>query len=278
MDYKLPKFKTVFEVSDTTEVVFPAGGAPYVQEYAYNEDKLIVMGKGLDQIRSERFNRAYIKGMSTDHKIGRPKGSSIDVGIRYRVYVNVWAAERALEIEGDFVEFGTNTGITALAICDYLDQSRFAKKKFYLFDTFCGIPPESCSPTELGVAMGKNSRFYEECYESVQATFSKYHNVTLVRGAVPDTLDKLTCDAVSYAHIDMNVAYPECEALKFVWPKLVDGGVIVFDDYGWNGHREQRLGLDSVVKQFGELILELPTGQGLLVKGSRNSVINRQAF
>jgi len=271
VDYKFPKFKTVFEMSETTEVVFPAGGAPYVQEYSYNEDKLVVMGKGLDQIKSERFNRSYLKGMSTGHKIGRPKGSDVDVGIRFRVYVNIWAAERALELDGDFVEFGTNTGITALAICDYLDRTRFRKKKFYLFDTFCGIPAESCSSTELPIAMGKNSRFYEECFESVRATFAPYENVILVRGAVPDTLGHLESNTVSYAHIDMNVAHPECEALKHVWPKLTVGGVIVFDDYGWNGHREQRLALDLLAQQYGEAILELPTGQGLLVKGSRSS-------
>jgi len=268
MNFKIPKFKTIFEVAENIEVVVPPGEQPYVQQYVYNEDQLKITGKGLDVLKSERFENSYRRGMSTDHKISRPKGSGLDIGIRYRTYINVWAAERAKNLPGDFAEFGVNTGITALAICDYIGLGGIGSKKFYLFDTFCGIPEDSASEVELANAKSKNSRFYEECYESVRSTFSPFPCVELVRGRIPETLSAVNIERLSYVHIDMNVASPERDALVFVWPRLVPGAVIIFDDYGWNGHREQRRVLDDTARGLGASILELPTGQGMIVKGA----------
>ena len=42
--------------------------------------------------------------------------------------------------------------------------------------------------------------------------------------------------------------------------------MIIFDDYGWWGYSAQKKVLDPIAKEFGETILELPTGQGLLIK------------
>jgi len=64
----------------------------------------------------------------------------------------------------------------------------------------------------------------------------------------------------------MNASYPEKVAVEFIFPKLKDDGVIIFDDYGYAGHEEQRIVLDSSAKKMGRVITCLPTGQGILVK------------
>jgi O-methyltransferase len=46
----------------------------------------------------------------------------------------------------------------------------------------------------------------------------------------------------------------------------VPGGVIVFDDYGWWQYRTQKQAEDEFMRARGYDILELPTGQGLVVK------------
>jgi O-methyltransferase len=64
----------------------------------------------------------------------------------------------------------------------------------------------------------------------------------------------------------MNCVIPEIEAAEFFWDKLVCGGVIVLDDYGWKGHHLQKQAFDEFAAKRGIKILSLPTGQGLIIK------------
>ena len=64
----------------------------------------------------------------------------------------------------------------------------------------------------------------------------------------------------------MNQPAPEAGALQAVLPKLNKGGIITFDDYGWWGYSSQKAALDPMIQSFGQEILELPTGQALLIK------------
>jgi O-methyltransferase len=87
-----------------------------------------------------------------------------------------------------------------------------------------------------------------------------------VRGRVPESLDAVAIDRVCYLQIDMNIEHPERAALAHFWPKLVPGGIVVFDDYGWLDHRGQKTSHDEFARSQGVEIFALPTGQGLLLK------------
>lgn len=50
-----------------------------------------------------------------------------------------------------------------------------------------------------------------------------------------------------------------------LFDRVAPGAVIVFDDYGWLGCRPQRLAEDAWLAKRGYRVLELPTGQGLVV-------------
>ncbi|MED5529215.1 MAG: class I SAM-dependent methyltransferase, partial [Pseudomonadota bacterium] len=66
--------------------------------------------------------------------------------------------------------------------------------------------------------------------------------------------------------IDMNHPIAESKALEIILPKLSNGGVIIFDDYGWFTYSAQKSALDPIASTHDLEILELPTGQGLLIK------------
>ena len=64
----------------------------------------------------------------------------------------------------------------------------------------------------------------------------------------------------------MNSVKPEMSALEYFWQKIVSGGIIVLDDYGYPGCIEQKNAHDAFARAKGTMILSLPTSQGLIVK------------
>lgn len=107
---------------------------------------------------------------------------------------------------------------------------------------------------------------YPDCYESTKRNFSDFENVSLIRGAIPGTLSQVDAKEIAYLHIDMNCAAPETAAMRFFWPKLVPGAVIVLDDYAYHGYQPQKDAMDALGKELGFMVASLPTGQGLVVK------------
>lgn len=233
---------------------------------SYKADFMCIYSKNMEWIKDPRFVRAYTKGMDSGHKMGRPKGSRDDVHIEWRVHMAIWAAQHAMHLEGDFVECGVNTGILSLAICDYLDFEKVLDRKFWLFDTFKGIPENQMSASERAHGLSANESSYEECYELAVRNFAPYPHATLVRGKVPESFANVDIRRVAYLSIDMNIAKPEIAAMEFFWDKLVKGALVVFDDYGWAHCGEQYEALNAFARSRRVRIATLPTGQGLLIK------------
>ncbi|MBF0216027.1 MAG: class I SAM-dependent methyltransferase [Candidatus Omnitrophica bacterium] len=178
-------------------------------------------------------------------------------------HVNLWAAYHARNLRGDFVECGVWKGSNAMSIIQYLDFAGMPDRKFYLFDTFKGLDKDFSTTWEYD----RLAKVYEEdLYDYVRDSFKKYSNVIIVRGPVPRTLQTVEIGEVAYLSIDMNCVIPEVESIKYFWPKLVPGAIVVFDDYGWGGHEKQKEAIDKVALSLGVEILTLPTGQGLMIK------------
>ena len=64
----------------------------------------------------------------------------------------------------------------------------------------------------------------------------------------------------------MNCTVPEVAALRYFWPKLSPGAIVVLDDYAWVPHHLQKKGIDEFMAETGVAVLSMPTGQGLIVK------------
>ena len=222
----------------------------------YNEDGLFT-NHNCDFIDDPLFKEAYELGFST--------GSSKGWHARWRVYTACWLADRATRMDGDFVECGTNKGLTARAIAHYTNFGSL-DKKFYLVDTFSGLVPEYESESER--QRENPAHLYEECFEEVKQTFSEFNNVVICRGRIPDILASVPVTNICFLHIDLNNALPEMAAAKHFWERVVPHGAILLDDYAYPGYDEQKVAWDHFAEDKGLQILSLPTGQGLILKPS----------
>lgn len=242
-------------------VKFPlADGRTLVQgPLTYNQDGLATR-HNCDFCKDPRFAHAYEVGM-----VGGRPGTQVE----WRVHVALWVADQAYQLPGDFVECGVNTGILSGAIMTWLDFGKLSDRRFYLLDTFAGIPDEQISDAERAVHVQNFNRKYQDgdrLFEMVKQKFRPWPNACIVRGRVPDTLSEIKSEQIAYLSIDMNVVEPEIAAAEYLWPRLVPGGFMLLDDYGWAPHYNQKLAFDVFAGKYGVHILSLPTGQGLVMK------------
>lgn len=236
----------------------------YGKGLCYNADGLMTFRKSLDFLSDPKFRRAYTRGINSGHLIGPMLNA--DIGIEFRVHIILWAAHHAMQLDGDFVECGVNTGICSLAICDYLDWNSHGKT-FWLFDTYCGIPESMISDQERAISDSEPfNTAYFDCFEQVTKNFAPYRGIEIIQGVVPGTLSRFTGRKVAYLSIDMDIVEPEIAAIEFFWDRLEKSAIVVLDDYGSKPRRLQKEAFDDFAKRKGILIATLPTGQGLIVK------------
>ncbi len=226
----------------------------------YNQDGLATRHNA-DYMRDPRFVEASRVGL-----VGSLPGTRIE----WRIHVALWCATQALRLDGDFVECGVHTGILSGAVMTWTDFAKQIDRKFYLFDTWAGIPAEQVSEQEKRIGTLEMNRKYQggdAIYANVVKKFSPWPNCVVVRGRVPDSLSAMAASQkVAYLSMDMNVAAAEIAAGEFLWPRLVPGAHILLDDYGWAPHIHQKQAWDDFARAHGVMILSLPTGQGLIVK------------
>jgi|SRR5579871_3576932 len=227
---------------------------------SYFEDGLWT-SHNFDFVRDESFVRAYLAGKQQEQGFE----------IRWRMSVVLWAARHAALSHGDFVECGVNRGFFAAAIMTYLNFGNMLDRRYWLFDTFSGLVPELVGAGERGAYLN----VYEDCFQFVSSSFGDKPYVRIVRGAIPGTLSRFQGGAVSFLSIDMNCSLPEKAALEYFWPKMVDGGVVVLDDYGFAGHEAQKAVVDEFVAERSVPLLRLPTGQAVIIKPL--SIADRQS-
>ncbi len=226
-------------------------------EVTYATDNLVTTNN-CDFIKDPRFAKAYQAAADTNPWSG--------FTLQWRVYIVCWFAEHVKKLEGDFVECGVNTGAYSRAIIDYIDFGNL-NKKFYLLDTYEGLVKEQISEAEK--KEGLDTIYldnYRDVYNDVVKTFAPFKNVQIVRGAVPHTLPEVTSEKICYLSIDMNVTEPEIAAVNHFWDRIVPGGVVILDDYGFPAHINQKLAFDQLAKERNTQILSLPTGQGIIIK------------
>ncbi len=202
-------------------------------------------------LNDERFISAFNDAF---HEV--PEGLAVQAlrDIAWRAHICTWAATQALALEeGDFVECGVWYGILSKTMCEYTDFAHH-DRNFYLVDSW-GSMPDSHS----------NASYQKDIFEIVERRFSKYPNVHLVRGVVPGVLPQVPAKKIAYLGIDMNSSEPERATLEFFYDKMVSGGIIYFDDYGW-----QYPALRTVVNSFfankPESLLHFPSGNSIVIK------------
>lgn len=166
----------------------------------------------------------------------------------------------ARQLAGDFAEFGVFRGGTALLAAQILADAG-DHRPLHLFDSFAGMPKTSDGePYEAGDFRSVSAAEVQRLVATPGAT------VRLHVGFIPDTFVDTGIERLAFAHIDVDLYQSVLDCIEFAYPRLVAGGLMVFDDYGFPSCARARQAVDQAFASRRETPIYLPTGQALVIK------------
>jgi O-methyltransferase len=150
------------------------------------------------------------------------------------------------QIPGDIVECGVWRGGSMLAIAKTLLENGDTGRDLHLYDTFEGMS----EPTEhdkrhdgkpaadMLAASDKSAGVWAYAsFEDVQATMAESaypaERIHYYKGKVEDTIPGDIPEQISILRLDTDWYESTRHELEHLWPRLVPGGVLLLDDYGW---------------------------------------------
>lgn len=158
--------------------------------------------------------------------------------IKYAVRAN-----ETMDSNAVFAEFGSYKGGSGEIIAKACPN-----RSLFLIDSFQGLPP---TDSEKGDSHFQGE-FGDTSHLDVAGYFHMIHqNTRVIKGFSPsvfDFFDEKT--RFIFLHIDVDV-YESCRhAADFFWPRLMEGGYILWDDYGFSSCR----GAKKYIDEFCETI------------------------
>lgn len=133
----------------------------------------------------------------------------------------VQAAAAVRHLPGAAAEVGVYKGGSLVFIAGALRE-----KVVYGIDTFAGMPEPADRDKHLA------GLFADTSVEAVMRTIAAYgyDNVRLVPGVFPAVVADLQ-ETFCFVHVDCDLYTSVRDCCNYFWPRLVPGGILIFDDY-----------------------------------------------
>ena len=173
-----------------------------------------------------------------------------------RMYA-LWNALRYIvrnRLDGDIVECGVwRGGSMMLAALTLAAEGEF-ERRLWLYDTFAGMPEPSAADVQAMSGrpareiLAEAPRTEDDPFwaiasratveRNMRATGYPPDRLVFVEGPVEETLPSEMPDRIALLRLDTDWYESTRRELVHLWPRLVSGGVLIVDDYGyWRGAR-----------------------------------------
>ena len=180
-----------------------------------------------------------------------------------------------LPMAGSMAECGCWKGLSSYMMCHYTRRHdpAFSGVDYHIFDSFQGLskPAEEDLIVDTAVFGGKK-KFggapgdFTGGREEVREALGEFPDIRLYEGWIPGSLGQAPETRYKFVHIDLDLYEPIRGAVEYFWPRMLAGGLIIFDDYGclsWPGAKKA---VDDFCAQQGVPLLALSTGQAVIWK------------
>lgn len=173
-----------------------------------------------------------------------------------------------VEKPGDIVELGVYRGTTLVQWANFLECRNIGDRtrRVIGFDNFTGfrrLDPEDGPPDERAgkVTGGFNCSDVERQLEEMIAIFDadrfvpQKARIKLIKGDIEETVPRFVEEQpgtrISLLHFDCDVYAPTLTGLRHLWPLVIPGGVVVFDEYGIEPWAGESRAADQFFEEIG---------------------------
>jgi O-methyltransferase len=149
-------------------------------------------------------------------------------------------------------------GASSWFICN-----RFAGsgKTHHGFDSFEGLPEPAAVD---GSYWRGGDNFATEA--DARATLAEFP-AKLYRGWIPERFAEVDDRRFCFVSVDVDLCEPTRDSIEFFYPRMVPGGVMVFDDYGSEIQSPGAAkAIDGFMAERPEPLIKAPTAQAFLIK------------
>ena len=215
---------------------------------------------------NETYMRLYQKGLETAQMPEHPWRTP-----RFFHLIQMLTLTNGLE--GATVEAGCFRGLASYLICEHrkLEQSDFDGAGHFMIDSFEGLSEPVDEDGDFSKQRHSEGAFKQTSLEHCQNTMKGFPKTTIIRGWIPKAFDELPDQKYRFVHIDVDIYEPTLDSLRYFYPRLVTGGIIVVDDYGpWPGNKWPgcKIAVEEFSNEFNVPMVGLDTGNAVCIKRS----------
>lgn len=165
---------------------------------------------------------------------------------------------------GSIIEIGVWRGGTGALIAKQAKNCGIIDKVF-LCDTFTGLVKATSKDSRY--KGGEHSDTSRQIVEDLVFNRMNIDNVEILEGIFPDkTGHKVEGLKFRFCHIDVDIYQSARDIVDWIWDKMVQGGLIVYDDYGFKSCDGITKHVEEQLKCKDRLIIHNLNGHAIMVK------------
>ncbi len=221
-----------------------------ITKNVYNEIRYIPLGVRQTEIWKENEDFVKLFNKVQDRTLLAPN----------KLFTLYQFAKSICPLKGNIAELGVYKGGSARLLSE-LFSKQVSDKKIFLFDTFMGLPKHD----EL-VDHHREGDLGDTSFENVKLFLKDFSNVYFHQGLFSETLSRIENELFCFVHIDVDLYSSIIECCSFFYPRLIKGGIIIFDDYGFISCPGAKKAVDEFFQDKPDSPVYLTTGQCLVLK------------
>ena len=206
----------------------------------------------------------------------RASGSAHDPAVVHqRMYNAVQFLRHTLDLEGEVAECGAFCGLSSFLFCNYirLFEPQFKGEGYHIFDSFQGLSEPSEADAISSSEYGEPGTYcqgvgaFRSTLETIKATLRDYPMISYHQGWIPQSLEGLAERQYKFVHLDLDLYEPIKGAIEYFYPRMVKGGAMVIDEYGFPRWPGAKKAVDEFCREQRMIApISLTTGNGALIK------------
>ena len=220
------------------------------------------------------FSKKYKNFNLYNEGLKRSKNEKTDNFLKKNRFLNIIQTSKHILSQSevhDFAECGCWKGHSTYLIAKNIADSK-KNITFHIFDSFEGLSESTSNDgnfhnlnknmkKEISQQFASSEKFLNE------SVLNEFNFCKTYKGWIPSRFKDVANKKFSFINIDVDLYEPTLKTLEFFYPRLVKGGIIIFDDYNFEIWEGGKKAWDDFFKNKEySFFYENPTGGCFLIK------------